>query len=93
MISTGTLGENKANVKLDFSFSLLSPHASSGAKPSRDIPKKELLARRALDHDPGKFGILASIHPGRNPPVRPCVFSSKTHRRGMVSSASTRVPV
>src|SRR6202040_3676104 len=35
-------------------------------------------------------------HPGidsrRNPLVTPCVFSNKTHRCGMVSSASTRGP-
>jgi hypothetical protein len=109
-ISTGTLGEKKANVKHDFCFALLSPQASSSAKPSSDIPKKELLgthagsprsilarsssliARRVLDHDPGNFG-NAGLDSRRNPPVSPCVFSSKTHRRGTVSSASTRLPV
>jgi hypothetical protein len=79
MFSTGTLGEKKANVKPDFSFALLSPQPSSGAKTRGDIPKKELLARstyplsirarsssltacRALAHDPGNFGLRASLH-------------------------------
>ncbi len=34
MISTGTLGEKKANVKSDFCFALLSPHAFSDASGS-----------------------------------------------------------
>jgi len=34
MISTGTLGEKKANVKTDFCFALLSPHAFSDASGS-----------------------------------------------------------
>jgi hypothetical protein len=48
MISTGTLGEKKANVKPDFCFALLSPQPSSDAKTRRDIPKRELLARARL---------------------------------------------
>jgi hypothetical protein len=48
MFSTGTLGEKKANVKPDFSFALLSPQPSSGAKTRGDIPKMELLARSRL---------------------------------------------
>jgi hypothetical protein len=80
MFPTGTLGEKKANVKRDFSFALLSPQPSSGAKTRGDIPTKEsqhaasprgilarsssLIARRALDHHPGNLGILASIHAG-----------------------------
>jgi len=42
MFSTGTLGEKKANVKPDFSFALLSPQPSSGAKTRGDIPKKRV---------------------------------------------------
>jgi len=45
IFSIGTLGERKANVKYDFRFALLSLHASGGAKPRRDMLKKELLAR------------------------------------------------
>jgi hypothetical protein len=64
MISTGTLGEKKANVKLDFCFALLSPHASSGASTSTDIPKKELLAHERAGMLRGNLGIRASIHTG-----------------------------
>src|SRR5713101_8325517 len=51
-----------------------------------------LIAHGAPDLYPGKLSILVSIHAGI-PFVTPCVFSNKTHRRGMVSSASTRGPV
>src|SRR5258706_6744369 len=109
IFSIDTLGERKANVKYDFRFALLSPHASSGAKPRRDIPEKELLARSPflltaigarrislIAHGARSLSWQAE-HPGidsrRNPLVTPCVFSNKTHPGGMVSSASARGPV
>jgi hypothetical protein len=65
MFSTGTLGEKKANVKPDFSFALLSPQPSSGAKTRGDIPKKELLARSTYPRAARWLTILAISASGR----------------------------
>jgi hypothetical protein len=109
MISTGTLGEKKANVKLHFvsrHFHRTSPAtqrqkgysekrvAYTHAASPRSIPAcpSSRIARRALDLDPGNFGNPWHRFTPESP-VSPCVFSSKTHRCWMVSSASMRVPV
>src|SRR6267142_2064289 len=71
IFSIVTLGERKANVKYDFRFALLSLHASNGAKPCRDIPKKSRSQPAVSSHSIGtcRISLIAhgapDLYPGR----------------------------